>query len=79
MTNCQARHASTAADRHGAPEDVVFDSREEALSLAERILSRVTGDPPTMPPGGGVSEEDREKVTAWLECFETAPSQGDAQ
>jgi uncharacterized membrane protein len=71
VTNCQGCHASTAADRHDAPADVTFDTRDEALARADRILARTTSDPPTMPPGGGVSDEDRHKVTVWLTCFET--------
>jgi uncharacterized membrane protein len=71
VTNCQSCHATTAADRHGAPADVVFDTRGDVLRQAARVLARVTGDPPTMPPGGGISEESRHKITVWLSCFET--------
>jgi uncharacterized membrane protein len=70
VTNCQSCHATTAADRHGAPDSVVFDTRDDVLDQADRILARVTSDSPTMPPGGGVSAESLHKVSVWLTCFE---------
>jgi uncharacterized membrane protein len=69
-TNCQGCHASTAPDRHGAPEDVTFDTRDESLAQRDRILARSAGAAPTMPPGGGVDEVDRGKLTVWLTCFD---------
>lgn len=71
VTNCQSCHATTAAERHGAPADVVFDTRGDVLRQADRVLARVTGDPPTMPPGGGISEESRNRTVVWLSCFES--------
>ena len=65
--NCQACHASAAADRNDAPEEVTFDDEDEALLWAPRILSRVV-DLQDMPPQGGLTEDDRELVTYWLEC-----------
>jgi uncharacterized membrane protein len=66
--NCQGCHASTTADRYGAPESVTFDSVDEVWALAERILARAASDDATMPPAGGVSEEDRTKLGWWLQC-----------
>ncbi len=68
--SCQPCHASTSPDRRGAPESVVFDDKAQALALSERILARVTGDSPTMPPSGGVSTDDRLRVEIWLRCWE---------
>ena len=65
--SCQACHASTATDRQGAPEAVVFDTEEDALALADRILDRVV-DTSDMPPQGGVTEDDRYLVEVWLSC-----------
>ncbi len=70
VTNCQSCHAATAMDRHGAPAAVTFDTRGDVLRQAARVLARVAGDSPTMPPGGGISEESRHKITVWLSCFE---------
>lgn len=66
--NCQGCHASTAPDRHGAPEEATFDTVEEAWVWADRILARSTGDSPTMPPRGGVPEDDRTRLEWWLRC-----------
>lgn len=65
---CQACHASDSPDRHGAPSDVVFDTEGDVTALAERVLARATGDNPTMPPEGGVSEDDRYLLEVWLRC-----------
>ena len=67
---CQSCHRSTSPDRNGAPVEVSFDDRDSALGLAERILARSTGPEPTMPPGGGVTEDDRYKLEVWLTCWE---------
>lgn len=68
--NCQSCHASTTSDRHGAPEEITFDERDSALAVADRILARSAGTEPTMPPSGGVSEDDRYKLEVWLTCWE---------
>lgn len=65
--SCQACHASTATDRQGAPEAVVFDTEEDALAHADSILGRVI-DMGDMPPQGGVTEDDRYLVEVWLSC-----------
>lgn len=67
---CQPCHASTAANRHEAPESVTFDDEAEALAWGERILAVATGDAPTMPPSMGLPEEDRYRLEIWLRCGE---------
>lgn len=66
--NCQPCHASTAVDRHNAPETMVFDTPEDVLLRKVGILRMATGDDPQMPPAGGVSDEDRARLEAWLRC-----------
>jgi mono/diheme cytochrome c family protein len=66
--NCQGCHASTAADRYGAPESVTFDTVEEVWTWRDRILARSAGEDATMPPAGGVSKDDRTKLEWWLLC-----------
>lgn len=68
--SCQPCHASTSANRYGAPESVVFDTHEDILDQADRILARSVGDDPQMPPSGGVSEDDRYLLEVWLTCWE---------
>ena len=70
VENCQSCHASTSVDRHGAPAGVVFDTLNDALEQAARIGVRAAGDDATMPPAGGISEEDRALLAAWLACGE---------
>lgn len=67
--NCQSCHRSTTTDRRGAPEEVTFDTEDSALSHADRILARAAGEAPTMPPSGGVSEDDRYLLEVWLTCW----------
>ena len=68
--NCQTCHASTTADRHGAPLVVTFDTYEEVMGRKQRILEVAGGESPLMPPSGGVSAEDQWKLEVWLRCFE---------
>ena len=67
-SQCQGCHASTAADRFGAPENVIFDTEEDAVEFADRILARAAGPDADMPPAGGPSPEDRVRLARWIEC-----------
>ncbi len=67
--SCQSCHASTSSNRRGAPESVSFDTEEQVLDQAAAILAVATGEEPTMPPGGGVSEDDRYLLEVWLRCW----------
>lgn len=68
--SCQGCHASTAANRYGAPEEITFDTVELCWEFAGAILATATGDAPTMPPAGGVREDDRQRLAWWLRCAE---------
>lgn len=68
--SCQSCHASTSAERNGAPEGVVFDSADEVWAQRDRVLAVATGEAPTMPPEGGVEEDERLKLELWLSCAE---------
>ncbi len=70
-TYCDGCHGSAVDDRQGAPDDVVFDTREDAADWADRILARVApddGSGPTMPPVGGITPQDVDRVVVWLTC-----------
>ena len=70
LHTCQGCHASTAADRYGAPESSTFDTVEEVWAQRDRVLARAASEPATMPPAGGSSEDDRVRLRWWLECAE---------
>jgi uncharacterized membrane protein len=67
LESCQGCHASTALNRHEAPEGVSFDTVDEAWAWRGRILARVV-DSATMPPAGGVDADDRQMLSWWLDC-----------
>ncbi len=70
-TYCDGCHGSAVTERQGAPEDVVFDTREGAMEWADRILERSApsdGSVATMPPVGGVTPDDTDRVIVWLTC-----------
>lgn len=67
---CQGCHASTAQDRHGAPQAVHFDTVDDVWLWRPQVLDRaapVDGDP-TMPPAGGTDPDDRTRLRWWLDC-----------
>ncbi len=68
LTNCQGCHASTSEERYGAPLEVSFDTEEQAAAFSERLRVTVleTG---SMPPAGGVHEDDLVLLERWLECL----------
>lgn len=66
--NCQVCHASTAPDRHDAPADVIFDTPADVWARHDDVLATATGASATMPPQGGVSDDDRYKLEVWLSC-----------
>jgi uncharacterized membrane protein len=68
--NCQSCHASTAPNRNGAPENMHFDDELQASEHYAQILSSAGSETPSMPPRGGVSDEDRSMLQYWLICGE---------
>ena len=69
VQDCQPCHGSLVDERYGAPDAVVFDTEADASQHADRILAVATGEDPTMPPEGGVSEDDRYYLEVWLRCY----------
>jgi uncharacterized membrane protein len=66
--SCQGCHASTAEDRHDAPEEITFDTVDQCWTWADDILRTATGEDPSMPPRGGVTDDDRVRLEWWLRC-----------
>ena len=67
-TQCQGCHASTTPDRFGAPEASTFDSVEDVCEQRDRIQARVLDDE-TMPPAGGLTDDDKLLLQMWLDCW----------
>ena len=70
MENCQGCHASTAPNRYGATEGVIFDTVEDAWIWRDRILARALDETNPMPPAGGVSVDNLDRLQWWLDCAE---------
>ncbi len=73
VEHCQACHGSDAPYRDGEtppPESVVFDTYEDAMTWKDRILAVTLGDGATMPPRGGLTDLDQQRLEIWLVCGE---------
>ena len=68
LTHCSGCHAESAPDRHGAPEGFVFDTEEQVLQSAATLL-RMVVEEESMPPAGGVRDEEMALLEAWLSCY----------
>lgn len=64
---CQPCHAANTPNRYGAPENVYFDSEEASLFWIEAI-ERTTLEWESMPPSGGVTDDEKELLKLWLDC-----------
>ncbi|MFT5583353.1 MAG: putative membrane protein [Cognaticolwellia sp.] len=67
ITHCQGCHASTSPQRYGAPEGLSFDTREQSAELQSSI-ERTVLDQESMPPAGGLNDDERELLAQWLAC-----------
>lgn len=67
LTYCGACHAASTPDRHGAPEDQVFDTWAQVRAREEDIRRTVLIDG-SMPMGGGVYPDDLTDLEVLLTC-----------
>ena len=67
-TYCRTCHSEESSERHEAPVGVDLESAEDVLDWADRIYERVLLDE-TMPVGGGVPQEDLERLSIYLSCL----------
>lgn len=67
---CAGCHSSLMPEgqRGGAPLGVDLDTYAGVLQWVERVEVRATGPEPTMPPGGGLSDEESAHLVEWLDC-----------
>ena len=61
-------------ERAGAPVGVNFNTWDDTVLWADRILVRVVEDG-GMPPSGGMSDDERAQMEEWLYC-ELLPASG---
>ena len=66
-SKCQSCHSSEASNRYYAPESIYFDSYEDAIRHMDQIRSSVL-ERESMPPAGGVSEDEKILLEQWLNC-----------
>lgn len=66
---CRPCHSALVreAQRGNAPLGIDFDNEQDVLDWADRIQER-TVDLKTMPPAGGMLEEERKLFGEWLRC-----------
>jgi hypothetical protein len=70
IQNCNGCHHSETTNRYGAPEGVIFDTAADVWSQKAIVLYAAGGDGPSMPPQGGSTALEREKLAIWLNCGE---------
>lgn len=66
--HCQGCHADGATDREGAPQAIFFDDVSSILEHRDTIIYEIEEE--TMPPAGGITEEERAAAVEWLNCME---------
>lgn len=49
---------------------MIFDTEAYALAWKARVLAVAGGERPSMPPRGGVSDDERLLLHLWLNCSE---------
>lgn len=64
---CDSCHAESSPNRYGAPEGVHFDTLDDVAAWTDRLDARVLQDA-TMPPGGGIAEDELDLFATFLEC-----------
>lgn len=67
---CAGCHSSTIPPEHRneAPEVVNLDTYAGVLRWVDAIEVTAAMEPPSMPPGGGPTEAERELLREWLRC-----------
>ncbi|MFT5687152.1 MAG: putative membrane protein [Myxococcota bacterium] len=67
LTHCQGCHAQETPNRFGAPESVYFDTRAE-VDVWRDTIYRVVFTDLTMPPAGGITDDELSLADIWLQC-----------
>lgn len=67
LTWCRSCHSETAADRHGAPEYLNYDTLDSVRGAAHNIRQAALWDQ-VMPPSYPLDDENREILSSFLDC-----------
>jgi hypothetical protein len=67
---CRGCHSSglPADMRQDSPAESNFDTLAEVHTWSDGIVSLAGGDPATMPPAGGPSDDERTLLVEWMTC-----------
>jgi uncharacterized membrane protein len=67
---CTGCHSTNipSSQRNDAPEVVNLDSYVGILEWVLEIQEEATPETPTMPPGGGTTQLERDLLAEWIEC-----------
>jgi len=70
MTWCTSCHHGDLGEdqRPTGTDGVDFETYSLVLSQIERIEARALSEPPTMPPAGGPSDAELQRLREWIEC-----------
>ena len=68
--HCAGCHSSLLPEgqRNLAPLGVDLDTWAGVVQWGTRIEARSIGEAPTMPPGGGPTDQEKAMLTEWLQC-----------
>ena len=67
QSKCQSCHYSNSPNRYGSPNYVSFDDESMTEEWLQDI-KRTVLEQQSMPPSGGVTEEEMVLLHQWLEC-----------
>jgi len=67
---CAGCHSTSipTTQREGAPDIVNLETYTGVLRWSGHLLNTAGAEPPTMPPGGGTTAEERALLAEWLAC-----------
>ena len=70
MTWCTSCHHIDvqSGERAGADLDVNLHSYHDVLTHLDRIQARALSEPATMPPAGGPSDIEKQRLREWILC-----------
>jgi len=70
LTWCTSCHHSDLdeGERQGAPIDLNLETYADFERWADRVDARVWADSAPMPPAGGPTDEELQRLAEWMDC-----------